>query len=1262
MKKVLFFAFLSVCLSCDFAFAARCVPTTTSNGSQNEYLFPNQDSKNRRKNVMICGGRSDESCPSNAYVGIIHTIDESHYRGDEKITVAAVYRCDTDGGRSWEFAGYDEFKRDNPNSIITSCAGFDGYKCNYALNNDVNKVVCCLNSLICANPKMADRMIWVGCGVEQNGCIQSNKYWYNGKCNDNPQSAQSTSQSAPQQQAPQQTSSNSGQTMRNVSVVPGSACGIAQISSNPVENTKHAKNLHTPGRYLICMNPNNLYRPAAGSSSRYVYDQFNCSDNTLLYDDSENKIIKCLYSTGGWAEGNHGNLPTCAQDGQGKTQAGTISISGGEIVIYGDKITFSSGNVNSHTWKNICKVQRSAAPETKNYSGVIKDKDTGEPLQSVNISIPGTTSGCTTDAEGKFGNGDNYCRLTSDTVTISYVGYETITGKKLALTGNDIKMKQVATQLNATDVVAVDNKTICTNNNGTWDEQNNTCRCPSNKPRWEGTGANPGCLSTCTYLGRHPNQASPERLACCRAGSATKWEGNDTQGNCICIDASRHVDASKQWDGTTCAVVNNPPTPEEQCTALGDFVRWDATTSQCVCTDETKRLDGTQCIPANSGGPELTPEQECTALGEIVRWDATTSQCVCVDETKVLNNGQCVDKDAPATPVTPEKTPEEICNELGADVALWEGGVCKCKDPKKEYQNGQCVDKPEPVRTPQDACNDLGEIAVWQNNQCVCVDEVSDFVYDEATKTGKCVENEKKKKAKALKDKTDAYKNAKDKEQSLANRTLTAATTAATGLGMMELMMGKAEQKADADAEQDMAAYMATMRCTYAGGKSVKAGPEEIELPGGNDGKLMSYRSEYIALAKSLKERKTAMDMLPGIESEEILDKAEMGLYDDENKGIESGTYASLYRAKQGSEEDQKKIDADKEKSAKRVKYGATALAAGAAVGVVGNSLINGKLGEKLKAAKEAKKEKKSKSPNVKEDNRPVIKHAPNPENMKSEAPVITDSGSSDSGQDNGVANVVGVLIGTTGSGGASATTPSGGNVGGTSPTVESQRISYDEPDVDGTKWSESQYLQCFAHFFPNDRYSSNLRSYWAKSHNNQYCSGYTGGKYIYDFKKNPNPCPQQKFRSLNAGEWEIQIRNGNKSVKGIAVCNNTAGGQEDELRDNVDAHTDSGKHCWCKITQTDLNDCLVTQKFSWEYRGEFGLVDAEDVEWFNDNKTSSYVDLYPAGYYQEGQNSCLWECADACAYHLLDYGRHRQRQMHGVPQIVDFVKKYNNM
>ncbi|MCQ2562384.1 MAG: hypothetical protein MJ158_02100 [Alphaproteobacteria bacterium] len=176
------------------------------------------------------------------------------------------------------------------------------------------------------------------------------------------------------------------------------------------------------------------------------------------------------------------------------------------------------------------------------------------------------------------------------------------------------------------------------------------------------------------------------------------------------------------------------------------------------------------------------------------------------------------------------------------------------------------------------------------------------------------------------------------------------------GGGAMELAQGMAEKKADEAAEQDMSAYIETFRCTYANGKQVKGGPEPVELPGGNDSKLMSLRNEYITLAKDLKERKTALGMAPGIEAEEILDKAEMGLYDDENLGKTGGAYASLYRAKAlNSEEDQKKLDAEKEATSKRIKGGAIALGAGAAVGIVGNSLINGKLGEKIKALKEKK-------------------------------------------------------------------------------------------------------------------------------------------------------------------------------------------------------------------------------------------------------------------------------------------------------------------
>ena len=188
----------------------------------------------------------------------------------------------------------------------------------------------------------------------------------------------------------------------------------------------------------------------------------------------------------------------------------------------------------------------------------------------------------------------------------------------------------------------------------------------------------------------------------------------------------------------------------------------------------------------------------------------------------------------------------------------------------------------------------------------------------------------------------DAYEDAKKREQSLGNRMLTAATVAATGIGAMELAQGLSEQRADKAAAEDMAAYIATFRCDYGGGKSVKAGPDEIELPGGNNQTLMNYRAEYFALANDLKDRKTALNIKPGIESEAILDKTQLGLYDDENTGITSGAEASLYRAQMlKSESDQSKLDEASSTSQKRVNGGAIALGAGVVGGIVGNAIIN---------------------------------------------------------------------------------------------------------------------------------------------------------------------------------------------------------------------------------------------------------------------------------------------------------------------------------
>ena len=197
---------------------------------------------------------------------------------------------------------------------------------------------------------------------------------------------------------------------------------------------------------------------------------------------------------------------------------------------------------------------------------------------------------------------------------------------------------------------------------------------------------------------------------------------------------------------------------------------------------------------------------------------------------------------------------------------------------------------------------------------------------------------------------------AKEKEQSTANRMLGGLTTLATGIGGMQLAQGIAEKRADSAADKDMDAYIATMRCTYGDGKSVKFSTEPIELPGGNNSELMKYRAEYIALAADLKERKTALNLKPGIEAEEILDKATMGLYDDENVGITGGTYASRYRATtQNNEKDEKGLASDKKEAKTRMIAGGVVAGVGVVGGIVGNSIINGKLGELIKKNKDRK-------------------------------------------------------------------------------------------------------------------------------------------------------------------------------------------------------------------------------------------------------------------------------------------------------------------
>ena len=347
---------------------------------------------------------------------------------------------------------------------------------------------------------------------------------------------------------------------------------------------------------------------------------------------------------------------------------------------------------------------------------------------------------------------------------------------------------------------------------------------------------------------------------------------------------------------------------------------WD--NGKCVCEKSGYVIKDTKCVKPD----KKTEGKECSARHGTGKYDANR-KCIlekCNDDSYTLNKQKN----------TCEKINTRKLNRQECE-----------KDTSKKWKNGECVDK----------CDSS---ATWdeKNKKCICEGT------DEKMEKGKCVDIDDdyakpvdtrtdEQKAKDMQEKQNAYETARDTEQSNANKILTATSTAATGIGGMELAQGLSEQRADKAAEQSMSNYIATMRCKY-GDTQVKAGLEEIELPGGNDSEMAKYRTEYFSLAADLRERKTALGMAAGIESEEILDKSTMGLYTQENVGISDGAYASLYRAQMyNSENDKTKINEAKETSKTRVVAGATAAGIGVVGGIIGDRLINNEATERIARA-----------------------------------------------------------------------------------------------------------------------------------------------------------------------------------------------------------------------------------------------------------------------------------------------------------------------
>lgn len=198
-------------------------------------------------------------------------------------------------------------------------------------------------------------------------------------------------------------------------------------------------------------------------------------------------------------------------------------------------------------------------------------------------------------------------------------------------------------------------------------------------------------------------------------------------------------------------------------------------------------------------------------------------------------------------------------------------------------------------------------------------------------------EEDARKQIAELQENADAMR---EKEQSLANRMIGGASMGAMGIGGMQMASALAEQNANADAERDMTAYLATFRCDYGAGLNITGGEKNITLPGANA--LLNLRQEYIALAADLQARKTALELTPGLESQIISDASESGLYDNESIGKTDGVFTSLSRALSDSTSaDAAEWAAQKSDTASQLKTGAIIAGAGALVGIAGNILTN---------------------------------------------------------------------------------------------------------------------------------------------------------------------------------------------------------------------------------------------------------------------------------------------------------------------------------
>jgi len=299
---------------------------------------------------------------------------------------------------------------------------------------------------------------------------------------------------------------------------------------------------------------------------------------------------------------------------------------------------------------------------------------------------------------------------------------------------------------------------------------------------------------------------------------------------------------------------------------------------------------------------------------------------------------------------------EQACIDAVGD-KQWDNKTtsCNCGDKTWNRDSNTCDDQKNNDESSQQQTQQNTNVSNNEetSNRTVAQEEVKSDIPENAStqmpsqkaEEGKATKSEKTKETKPQepqdnrKNLEQEYKSARDVAQSAANKILTSASTAATGLRTMQLASAWAEQNADQNAEQQMSEYIGKMKCEYGAGNIANVG-EEITLPGGNE--LLDYRTEYKQIADRLKQDKTALGLRPGIEAEVLYDRAQANLYQYASPAVTNSTYTSVSRALLDTEgEDAAAWNKQKEQSSDKLHQGGTVAGVGAVGGAIGNIGIN---------------------------------------------------------------------------------------------------------------------------------------------------------------------------------------------------------------------------------------------------------------------------------------------------------------------------------